>query len=107
VRWSISYDGQRGYDASPVHRFDAEKQHDDPSAIRGRPRSHRRGSPPSGVPPHSDRTGLLQAWAQDCLQEAEQWSASPPTRRELDVLMKRLLALHVEVTKLERERDVA
>jgi hypothetical protein len=57
--------------------------------------------------PSSDRTGLLQAWVQDCLQEAEQWSASPPTRRELDLLMKRLLALHVEVTKLERECDVA
>ncbi|MGO9837467.1 MAG: hypothetical protein ACLP1X_25025 [Polyangiaceae bacterium] len=57
--------------------------------------------------PSSARTGLLQAWVHDCLKEAEQWSASPPTRRELDRLMKRLLALHVEVTKLERERGVA
>jgi hypothetical protein len=30
------------------------------------------------------------------------WSASWPTPREMDVLMKRILALHVEVTKVER-----
>jgi hypothetical protein len=37
------------------------------------------------------------------MQEAERWKASPPTARERDVLMKRLLALQVAVTTLERE----
>jgi len=35
------------------------------------------------------------------------WSAAWPTPREMDGLMKRLLALHVEVTTLEREGLVA
>jgi hypothetical protein len=34
------------------------------------------------------------------------WSAAWPTPREMDALMKRLLALHVEVTKLERQAFV-
>jgi hypothetical protein len=52
------------------------------------------------VPP-SDRTTQLQARLRDCAQETEMWSATWPTRRELDALTKRILALHVEVTKLE------
>ncbi len=52
--------------------------------------------------PPPDMTEQLQARLQDCVQEAEMWSAAWPTRRELDVLMKRILALHVEVTQLER-----
>lgn len=35
------------------------------------------------------------------------WSAAWPTPRETDALMKRLLALHVEVTKLERGMALA
>jgi hypothetical protein len=58
------------------------------------------------VPP-SDRTTQLQARLQDCVQETQMWSAAWPTRRELDALMKRLLALHVEVTTLERQALVA
>jgi hypothetical protein len=58
------------------------------------------------VPP-SDRTTQLQARLQDCVQETEMWSAAWPTRRELDTLMKRLLALHTEVTALERQAFVA
>jgi hypothetical protein len=54
------------------------------------------------VPP-SNRTTQLQARLQDCVQEAEMWSVSWPTPREMDALMKRLLALHVEVTTLERQ----
>ena len=44
---------------------------------------------------------------QECMQEIEMWSVSSPTRRELDLLMKRVLALHIEVTKLERHELVA
>ena len=39
---------------------------------------------------------------EECMQEIEMWSVSAPTMRDLDVLMKRVLALHIEVTKLER-----
>jgi hypothetical protein len=41
------------------------------------------------------------------MQEIEMWSVSSPTMRELDVLMKRVLALHIEVTKLERNALVS
>jgi hypothetical protein len=58
------------------------------------------------VPP-SDRTTQLQARLKDCAQETEMWSAAWPTRRELDTLTKRLLALHVEVTTLERHALLA
>lgn len=57
--------------------------------------------------PVSDRTRQLEARLQDCAQETEMWSAAWPTPREMDGLMKRLLALHVEVTTLEREGLVA
>lgn len=53
--------------------------------------------------PPSDRREQLRAWVQDCLLEAEQWRASTPTAREREGLMKRLLALHVAVTKIERD----
>ena len=53
--------------------------------------------------PPSDTTEQLQVWVQGCMQEAERWSASPPTARERDMLMKRLLTLQVAVTRLERE----
>jgi hypothetical protein len=55
----------------------------------------------------SEKTDELHAWAHDCRQEAEQWGASPPTDWEQDVLMKRILALHVAVTKLERDALLA
>ena len=57
--------------------------------------------------PRSDRTEQLQAWVLECLVQAEQWSASPPTDREREGLMKRVLALHVAVTKLERDASLA
>jgi hypothetical protein len=57
--------------------------------------------------PPSDRTTQLQARLRDCAQETEMWSAVSPTRRDLDALMKRLLALHVELTTLERQAPVA
>ena len=45
--------------------------------------------------------------AQECMQETEMWAVSSPTMGELDVLTKRVLALHIEVTKLERHELVA
>lgn len=53
--------------------------------------------------PRSDMTEQLRTRVQDCAQDTEMWSASWPTPREMDVLMKRALALHVEVTKVERQ----
>ena len=51
----------------------------------------------------SDRTEQLGVWVEECLRETDRWQASLPTPRERDALMKRVLALHVEVTNLERE----
>ena len=59
-----------------------------------------------GVPP-SDRTKLLRAWVLDCMRETEQWSASPPTDREAELVMKRVLALHVAVTTMKRSALLA
>jgi hypothetical protein len=50
--------------------------------------------------PQSRATELLRARLQDSAQDAEMWSGSWPTPRELDVLMKRVLALHAEVKSL-------
>ncbi len=52
--------------------------------------------------PPSETTEQLCASVQNCMQEIEMRSVSSPTRRELDLLMKRVLSLHIEVTKLER-----
>jgi hypothetical protein len=52
--------------------------------------------------PPSDRTERLHAELDDCRQEVERWSASPRSDRKGETVMKRVLALHVEVTKLER-----
>lgn len=57
--------------------------------------------------PPSGRTEQLCVSVQECMQEVEMRSVSAPTMRELDVLMKRVLALHVEVTKLQRHGLVA
>jgi hypothetical protein len=51
----------------------------------------------------SDKAEQLHVWVKECLEETDQWNASPPTPRDREVLMKRLLALHVAVTKLERD----
>jgi hypothetical protein len=57
--------------------------------------------------PPSDGKKELHAWVEDCRREAEHWSASPPAQREHDLLVRRLLSLHVEVRKLEREAEPA
>lgn len=51
----------------------------------------------------SDRTEQLHAWLDECSQEVEQWNASPPTDREREGLMKRVLAIHVAVTNMVRD----
>jgi hypothetical protein len=53
--------------------------------------------------PPSDKTEQLRVRVEECLQENERWRASPSTDRERDGLMKRVLALHIEVRKLERD----
>jgi len=57
--------------------------------------------------PPSDAREQLRSRIQDCAQDAEMWSASWPTPREMDVLTKRVLSLHVEVTKAERATAIA
>jgi hypothetical protein len=54
------------------------------------------------VLPLSDRAKLLRVCALECVAEVEGWSAAPPSSRDLQALAKRLLLLHVEVTRLER-----
>jgi hypothetical protein len=55
----------------------------------------------------SEKADELQVSLRDCLKEAEQWCASAPTHQEHDGLSKRVLALHVAVTKLERNARLA
>jgi hypothetical protein len=57
--------------------------------------------------PPSEKTAQLRGHLQDCLQEVERWSASPPTDGQGETLMKRVLGLHVEVTKLEHQALIA
>ena len=57
--------------------------------------------------PPSDGRERLCVLGQECMQEIEMWTGSSPTMGELDVLTKRVLALHIEVTKLERRALVA
>jgi hypothetical protein len=55
----------------------------------------------------SERNDELHARVYDCWQEAEQWEASPPTDGEQDALMKRIVAVHVAVTRLRRDELLA
>jgi hypothetical protein len=52
--------------------------------------------------PPSDEKSRLYARARDCAQQVEEWASLPPTTRDRDALMTRLLAVHVEVARLER-----
>ena len=54
-----------------------------------------------GLPP-SKETELLRLGIDDCILRLAHWRASPPSDGDRDELMKRVLGLHVEVTKLER-----
>jgi glycerol-3-phosphate dehydrogenase len=53
------------------------------------------------VPPSEEGAAELRAQVRDCMRRAGEWSASPPPERERDELMKRVLALHVELAKRE------
>jgi hypothetical protein len=59
-----------------------------------------------GLPP-SDTTEEFCTRLQDCAQDTVMWGASRPTQRELDVLLRRVLALHVDVTNAERGASLA
>jgi hypothetical protein len=56
----------------------------------------------STLPP-SPKVESLQTKAQEYLRVPEGWNVTPPTAEDRDRLMKRVLRLHVEVAKLERE----
>lgn len=51
----------------------------------------------------SEETLALVDSLEDCVRETKQWTLLPPTVEEQDNLMKRLVALHLEVQKLERQ----
>jgi hypothetical protein len=53
--------------------------------------------------PSSDATEDLRGRVWDCMRKAGEWTASLPANREQDELMKRVLGLHVELVKLERQ----
>jgi len=54
--------------------------------------------------PPSDRADHLEACVRECVREAELWRFSPPSDRERERLMKRLLAIHLDVVRLEAGR---
>jgi hypothetical protein len=53
--------------------------------------------------PPSDATEELRGRVRDCMRTAGEWTATLPANRERDELMKRVLGLHVELVKLERQ----
>jgi hypothetical protein len=53
--------------------------------------------------PASREVEALRARATECRRETDTWRTSPPAAAERDKLMKRVLNLHVEVAKLERD----
>ena len=57
--------------------------------------------------PRSLERERLHATVQDCASAAEQWRTSPPSRRDVDALMKRLLEVHVQVARLEYDGSEA
>jgi hypothetical protein len=52
--------------------------------------------------PRSDGRDDLHARAEACALDASRWGASSPTSRDLDTLMKQVLAVHIELSRLER-----
>jgi hypothetical protein len=53
--------------------------------------------------PHTPVVEELLGRAQEHQRQAEEWAKAPPAPQEREHLMKRVLALHLEVTTLERE----
>ncbi len=58
------------------------------------------------LPPSREREELYER-LRDCAHETERWGILPARARDIDALMKRLLAVHVGVTRLEREASSA
>jgi hypothetical protein len=57
--------------------------------------------------PVSEKTEELRTLVLDCLRTTEQWLAAPPADRDENALMRRVLELHMEVTRLERHALLA
>jgi len=57
---------------------------------------HLDGLPPSGRADH------LREEIHGCIRQAGEWTASQLTDPQRDALMKRVLAIHTEVTAMER-----
>jgi hypothetical protein len=55
----------------------------------------------SALPP-SHEVESLRTRAEEYLEQAKAWTSTVPVAEEKERLMKRVLKLHVEVTKLER-----
>jgi hypothetical protein len=53
--------------------------------------------------PRSPVVEELLARAQEHQRQADEWVKAPPAAHEREHLMKRVLALHLEVTTLERQ----
>jgi hypothetical protein len=53
--------------------------------------------------PSSDTTEEVRGLVWDCMRKAGESTVSPTANRERDELMKRVLALHVELAKLESQ----
>jgi hypothetical protein len=56
--------------------------------------------------PSSHTTERLRGWAEDCVRETVNGGRGPSPRQR-DAVMKSVLALHVEVSRLERAACVA
>lgn len=56
--------------------------------------------------PPSNKAQRLRGWAEDCVRETE-GAGVAPSARQRDAVMKSVLALHVEVTRLERAASIA
>jgi hypothetical protein len=56
--------------------------------------------------PGSEERERLQAIVVECTRTAEGWRTAPPGPRDVDALMKRLLAVHVQVARLEYDGSV-
>jgi CheY-like chemotaxis protein len=56
------------------------------------------------VLPPCEEVDALFSTAGNYLREAEKWRTSPPTAHDREALMKRVLALHVDLARIERAR---
>lgn len=57
--------------------------------------------------PQGTVLGRLRLGAARCLREAHEWTVTPPIAEEVERVMKRALALHLAVTKLEKDHQAS